>query len=728
MRRCATLLILGFLMQVGAVCDGVEHSEPALTLACRPDNDLFLALQESGISSARFSSATEAIARARPGSGVLLLADEYPKATVPVTSALFAEARAKDLRVYVEFPSQAPGLELGSAQPRPWHRLVIGSDRFGQDLPKGRILVAHECYVQPVAVTNAWVVSARVAGYDSAVFGIPAGAEPILWPVEMGRVLVSTTKLSGFITGRFAPQREWRALWNHVLSQLTQTTLPALRWRPRVQTAYRPDESLPLDVEMTTVRKAAEWCSQSGLLVWESRVPEVLAMLRVDQALTNRPMASEELGDGRYGILEGYGSNIRPDGEQPQRVPIRADCQAESAMVLALDWALNANATSRNVASNLLDYLYFTSDLCQGPRGNPRHPAFGLISWGSTSPPWLIANYGDDNARTMLATILAAACLNSPRWNQPLLRALLANLRTTGRDGFRGDRIDMPELEKNGWRYYHDRSLVNCSPPFEAYNWACFLWAYRQTGEREFMERTKRGIRMTMEAFPEKWRWNDNSERARMLLCLAWLARLEDTAEHRAWIQRVARDLIDIQDQTGAIPERFRGAVGSHYQIPQSNEAYGTGETPLLQENGDPVSDQLYVTGFALLALHEAAAVLADPRIRAAEDQLAQFLCRIQIRSTSLPYLEGAWFRAFDFKRWEPWASSGDAGWGAWCLESGWGPAWTAAVLGLRQRNRSFWEFAAASRIGEHLTAVRDEMGENQGEPWAKSRTPSEAP
>jgi hypothetical protein len=203
-----------------------------------------------------------------------------------------------------------------------------------------------------------------------------------------------------------------------------------------------------------------------------------------------------------------------------------------------------------------------------------------------------------------------------------------------------------------------------------------------------------------------------------MLLCLAWLVRVEDTTEHRHWLKQVADDLINIQDKTGAIPERFRGAVGSHYQIPQSNEAYGTGETPLLQQNGDPVSDQLYVTGFTLLAFHEAAAVLNDPRIREAEDKLAEYLCRIQIRSKSVPYLNGTWFRAFDFVRWEPWASSGDFGWGAWSVEAGWAQAWTAGVLGLRERKTTIWELTAKTRIRKKVSEVSEEMAQNHGEPW----------
>ena len=81
-----------------------------------------------------------------------------------------------------------------------------------------------------------------------------------------------------------------------------------------------------------------------------------------------------------------------------------------------------------------------------------------------------------------------------------------------------------------------------------------------------------------------------------------------------------------------------------------NNEDYGTFEAPLNQENDDPVSDFLYTSNFALLGLHEAAAALGDPKIKAVEDKLADFIIRIQARSTEHPDLDGAFFRAFDCK------------------------------------------------------------------------------
>ena len=133
---------------------------------------------------------------------------------------------------------------------------------------------------------------------------------------------------------------------------------------------------------------------------------------------------------------------------------------------------------------------------------------------------------------------------------------------------------------------------------------------------------------MTMKVYPNQWRWQDNLERARMLLCLSWLVRVEDTPEHREWLTRVTDDLLAWQQRSGALRERLAQVHSGHFRTPQSNEEYGTGETPLLQQDGDPVTDQLYTTGFALLGLHEAVGATGDPKMKRAEDKLAEYLCR----------------------------------------------------------------------------------------------------
>ena len=59
------------------------------------------------------------------------------------------------------------------------------------------------------------------------------------------------------------------------------------------------------------------------------------------------------------------------------------------------------------------------------------------------------------------------------------------------------------------------------------------------------------------------------------------------------------------------------------------------------------------------------------------------------------PELDGAFFRAFDFEKWEVWASDADAGWGAWSVETGWTAPWIHLSLGLRHANTSLWELGA---------------------------------
>ena len=90
------------------------------------------------------------------------------------------------------------------------------------------------------------------------------------------------------------------------------------------------------------------------------------------------------------------------------------------------------------------------------------------------------------------------------------------------------------------------------------------------------------------------------------------------------------------------------------------------------------------------------------------------------MKSDRLPQLDGAWFRAFDYRRWDYWSSSADVGWGAWCVEAGWGPSWIAAVMGLRMKNISAWDMTKGSAIETKLEAVKRDMAKNDGGPWKR--------
>jgi hypothetical protein len=693
---------------------GKQNAGP-LTFCCSVQNDLYLALRKARYP--RCETVLAAIQYAAPGSAVLLLADDYPGRQTALDSISFDLAQQKNLRVFIEYPAALPGLKLAAPRTTTWERLVVASDKFAPALPRLSILAAHDCHFVPVNGSPAAdLVVARVAGYDTAIYSLPEKeAFPVLFDLPAIKMIVATTRLSGFVTGRYAPAHDWPLVWEKILNALDPQHPHHLDFEPVVKAAYSATSKLPRGFERRAFAEATGWFANSHLLVHPSEKVMLYQALAANGETTAPARPDVPEGDGSLGILEGYASGILYDGNQTRRLPLRADCNLESAMVLALDSRFNGQKPRGLIASNLLDFVYFNSGMCQGLRADPQHGAFGLIGWGDIAPAWLVANYGDDDARSMFATAVAAASLKTDRWDERLMRALLANLRTTGKLGFRTDRLDLPALEKNGWKAYYDGAPVDYSPHFESYLWASYLWAWQQTGFRPFLDRSKTAIAMTMKVYPGQWRWQDNLERAHMLLCLAWLVRVEDTPEHRAWLTQVAGDLLAWQQPSGAIRERLVMLQGGHYRVPQRNEDYGTTETPLLQQDGDPVTDQLYTTGFALLGLHEAVGATGDPKLKRAEDKLAEYLCRIQTRSTKLPYLNGTWFRAFDDRRWEAWASSADIGWGAWSIESGWGQAWTAALLALREQKTTVWDFTARSHVRDYFPKLRDQMLPNGG-------------
>ena len=682
--------------------------------SCGDGNDLYRVAKDAGLDVARYGTPEQAVSAAQPGSAVLILAQGYPDKATPVSESLFEKARVKNLRVYLEYPSDLPGIKVGKPRHNRVERAVVASDFFGDALPKLRLFAINGLTVLPVDVKDAHIVSARVAGFDRAVFGLPEETYPVLFELN-DHTLVATTKLSHFITGRYAPKDAWKALWTRVFTWLApKSPAPSLDWKLTVVPAYGKEDSLPENIETQTLARGAEWFFKSKLLPTKERMKQLHSSSKKDSSAPRNatPGPDEPVGDGTLGIMEAPLSIILPDGNQIQSTCLRSDCNTESAMALAFAGALEQNTRYSKVAENLMDFVYFDSDARKGGRGDVNHPSFGHIAWGMTSPAWLKANYGDDNARVLLSSLAVAALLGEDRWDEAMMQCILANLRTTGRNGFRPSRIDQAPLSKNGWKSYFRGSHVHLSPHFQCYLWACYLWAYDQTGDALFLDRAKKGLSRMMLGYPDKINWTNGlaQERARIVLPLAWLVRVEDTPENRAMLDKAIDGLLSIQAECGAIREEIGPLSNGRYPPSQSNKAYGTTEASLIQENGDPVADMLYTTNFAFIGLHEAAAATGAPRIKAAENKLAEFLCRIQIHSEKHPFLDGGWFRAFDFDRWEFWASNADAGWGAWSIESGWTCGWINAVLAMRQSDTSLWDLAKKCHIGRHHAKWRKRM------------------
>lgn len=643
-----------------------------LIFCCSRDNDLYQAVRGSREQPLRIDGLEEALRVASSGDGVLALSDSYPVPGLSIDERVLHQARQKGLRLYVEYPLSLPGIDLGEPRTVEWERLVVTSSLFGDRLPPLSVMTMHSCWYLRAEAKVHHLALARVAGYDTAVYGLPSETRPILFNYS-DSVLVATSKLSQFRRGRYGPRASWKAAWEGLLRWLTGGRDVSISWVPTVTAAFGEDERLPGKVEEETFRRSVEWFYRH-------------ALFSIDKDT---------------GVIEGYQSGIDHEGHQMPRPHVRTDCLAEAAMVFALDWKMTGNPRSRSVAKSILDYAWSLQYT------DPDSPALGLVDWAKG----LGVFYGDDNARVVLPTLASTQILGEDRWDERVVRCVLANFRTTGPLGFREDRIDMSDLNKNGWQYYYKKDTVSLTPHYQAYLWACFVWLSSLVGDEDLLVRAEGAIRMIMSAYP-KWRWTNglSQEMSRMLLPLAFLVRAKDEPEHREWLRKMAGDLIAQQQPCGAIAEKVGDLKDGHYPPPSSNESYGTTEAPVIQQNGDPAADLLYTQNFAFLGLHEAAAATSDKRLREAENRLAEFLCRTQSRSRRHPYLNGCWMRSFDYEKWEYWGSSSDLGWGAWCVESGWTNTWISSVFAMRRLDRTLFDLSRASELKAMFDQVRPKM------------------
>ena len=422
--------------------------------ACRPDNDLYGVVAAGfGQPPLRFDAPSAAVAQAPAGAAVLLLADSYPQHATVIEPAWFDTAAAKNLRLYVEYPASLPDLVVDSPRSAGIRRGVISSERFGPQLRPLRIVALHDCQFVPVSVTNALITLAKVAGVDTAVFGLSdTPTDPILFEHPRGRVLVATTKLSHFVTGRYLPSEAWGTIWETIFRWLQpQATPPTLRWTPTVRPSYRRDEPLPADAEAQAIRRSADWIFRSRILrhpAWPRRRVGAIADLQHGARPAARPTGRR--ATVRSACSKDSVPRIRLDGSQPMRYAVRNDCMLEVAMLLALD-ALQPGSPRKRPDCQQSGRVPLPA--LGSRRRSPGRSAAALpTAWsaGRWIPP----------ARTG-ATTTPAPCSASPpssvalrdaRWDEPLARCLLANFRTTGRTGFREACVTDEPLRANGWR------------------------------------------------------------------------------------------------------------------------------------------------------------------------------------------------------------------------------------------------------------------------------------
>lgn len=671
-------------------------AQPRLYVVGETSNDIFYLLKKNGIGAVPIKTIDKGfIDTISDNSSIIFLADRYPGYKAAISKETYEIIRKRpSVRLYVEFPEVFP--DRSYAPQTTYHgeleRGVVNSCFFGDSLPRMSLLGINDCYVIPIVHDNPIMVYANVAGFDKAEFGLDnTKTYPLL--VEDANILISTTALSNFVQGRYSPNHSWRIVWQGIIRWLLNNyDLTLTSWVHDPSPSFLPNDVIDKKDKLNSIKKGADWFFYSGLLLHPSWKDLWLKYQGNGSEPFGPPLDKDmPVGDGSMGILEGHASKIQQDGSQKYRYWIRTDVQGEVAYALAAAGNILEDKEYSETSAKLIDYLFsesnaklLTSDKTKG--------SYGLLGWSYTHPEVI---YGDDNARAIIGVIGASTYLKKKKWNRLIVENILANFRTSSKYGFQGRWLNAKHISKNGWEHYLNSDAIRPQPHHESWMIACYIWLYDKTGYKPLLDKAVTALKIMMEAYPDKWKWTNGlqQERARMILPLAWLVKVDNNDEYKQWLVTVVDDLLEYQQPNGALMEIMGGddSLASYGRI-KSNASYGTTEAPLIFENGDPVADMLYTNNFALFSLNEAAKSIGSTRYQSAVESLSDFLTKVQIKSSIHRDLDGAWFRAFDFARWDYWASNADIGWGAWCTLSGWIQSWIIATKVLIEEDSSFWD------------------------------------
>ena len=680
-----------------------QTQDTDIVIYSKGDNDISDILKANNYSFVTFTDQLKAAKAAKRGGGILFIANGYPHSRLSFDKGVEDLITEKKLKVFIEYPAVSTKLSVEKdTMQTQLERAVIATNKI-KNVDSLDLIGIHNVSVIRSSAKNPLIIVAKVAGFDKAQYGISdVRHDPLLF--RQGNVLVATTRLSNFLTSRFGPEDHVKPVWEYIFNYLD----PSVNWKfdnwpLQVKPMHSKSETLSKHDYQHAINKGIDWFYKGRFLIhpsWEDHFQKYIGLggPPVDQKLPS--------GDGSSGVMEGHLSRIQMDGSQMYRYWIRADCNAEVAY--ALSTLGDTSERYEKVATNLLDYLFKTSNLRAGNKNDPKSASYGLIGW-STNGPYPNVYYGDDNARVLLGALGASARLNKDNWDRYIAEGIIANFRTTGKNGFRSGKLFDAAIIEKGLPAIQENPLINPHPHYESWIWACYLWLYDKTGYTPLLEKAKKAITITMDTYPN-WKWTNGiqQERARMILPLAWLVRVEDTPKHRQWLDLIVNKLLENMDESGAIREELGSSDKGSYGATKTNADYGKHEAPLIARNGDPVADMLYTTNFGFFALNEAAAATGNAKYKNAVNKIADFLVKIQVSSSAQPGLDGAWFRAFDYDRWDYWASNADQGWGAWGTLTGWTQSWIVTTLALQQENQNLWDLSENSKIKDDAdTAIK---------------------
>ena len=304
-----------------------------------PHSDLAQLLEKEGYHLQYCASVSEVLEKAPKRSGVLLLNTTYPEQGIVLTTNDMDVIKTKSLRVLVEFPQQLGENVCVKTNTMELER-VVACDSLTPQLPKMSLMDFHSCVVKEMKDTpdSTYIVVAKVAGFDKAVYGLDnTPTLPLLYQ-ENENIMVAATNISNFSVSRYMPEHRVQSVFEYILSWLLQKESVKLSsWISYVKPAYSADAKLPKDAARESIAKGIEWYYNGHFLVHPSWKKEWVDKYMGDGLMPVGPELPAESpdGDGTLGVLEGHMSGIYHDGKQRYRYWMRDDVQGESSYAFA---------------------------------------------------------------------------------------------------------------------------------------------------------------------------------------------------------------------------------------------------------------------------------------------------------------------------------------------------------------------------------------------------------
>ena len=468
-------------------------------------------------------------------------------------------------------------------------------------------------------------------------------------------LLICTFRLCNFAKAKFAPCKVWCELISGIIRWLGGECV-SKDVLPYFERVYRLNRSKDIQLEIV-VHKAMAWFENANLFIMHNGVP--------------------------YAVKEGLSAHVLPDGMHKIAEMPRADCAGEVSLAYYLYSRITADKKMLAYSDGLMRIVRD----CQVTTTGPHH---GMMRWTQSS--WWVC-YQDDAARGLMLPALMRALIGDERKDLPAVKACLDYLlSTTGSDGLRFCRTDYLNEDKDGytvmdvcwddkkkkWRWgsgepdkvYTKKDLRSqpsgcVSAHYNAYYMASLLLYYMLTGEKKYYDAGIKGLSTIMSFYPNTAReHSETQEYCRLLLPLAILWKVTDEPEKKEWLYRVAKDLNRFRHPNGGFCEWDTGHIACC-----SGEK--DGESSVLAENGDPVTDMIYSVNWLPIGLCLAYYFTKDEFFREMRDYTNSFFTSTQVESSDKT-IDGIWPRSVDISQHEVYGVPNDIGWAPWSVETGW--------------------------------------------------------